>query len=255
LRAAGNGVDAPATTALGALLEHSAMLRIAAGQHAQAVPLFERVFALQKGNQARSQRLAANATIAAAQVGALDAAARFAAALPPVDTALVDAAQLETLPPPRIAAVKKGWARSRLRSAPPWPLTLAPRPADAKLEEKKRESVEDEKVAGAAAASASPEAGDAPAAGGVEEEEEKKKKKKKKKKRIRLPKNYDPKNPGPKPDPERWRPRWQRKKGRKKRKDAGGMTGSQGAMPTDEPAAPPSPAKGASNPAYVAAVS
>lgn len=37
-------------------------------------------------------------------------------------------------------------------------------------------------------------------------------KKKKKKKKIRYPKNYDPKNPGPLPDPERWLPKLQRKK-------------------------------------------
>jgi len=28
------------------------------------------------------------------------------------------------------------------------------------------------------------------------------------KKRVRYPKNYDPENPGPMPDPERWLPKW-----------------------------------------------
>ena len=33
---------------------------------------------------------------------------------------------------------------------------------------------------------------------------------KKRKQRVRLPKNFDPRNPGPEPDPERWLPKWQR---------------------------------------------
>jgi len=41
---------------------------------------------------------------------------------------------------------------------------------------------------------------------------EKKKSKKNKKKKIRYPKNFDPKKPGPMPDPERWIPKLQRKK-------------------------------------------
>lgn len=41
---------------------------------------------------------------------------------------------------------------------------------------------------------------------------EKEKKKNKKKNKQRFPKNFDPKNPGPKPDPERWVPKYQRKK-------------------------------------------
>lgn len=42
-------------------------------------------------------------------------------------------------------------------------------------------------------------------------------KKKQKKKHIRLPKNFDPSNPGPLPNPERWLPKWQRKEFRKKK--------------------------------------
>ena len=62
------------------------------------------------------------------------------------------------------------------------------------------------------------------------------KKKKKRKKRIRLPKGFDPENPGPMPDPERWMPKWQRseaKKARKKRKDKDMVKGSQGAGKVD----------------------
>lgn len=39
---------------------------------------------------------------------------------------------------------------------------------------------------------------------------------KKKKKKPHFPKGYDPENPGPMPDPERWLPKWQRSKYRKK---------------------------------------
>lgn len=43
-------------------------------------------------------------------------------------------------------------------------------------------------------------------------------------KKIKYPKNYDPLNPGPLPDPERWIPKWQRSKGKKKLK----LRGPQG---------------------------
>lgn len=46
----------------------------------------------------------------------------------------------------------------------------------------------------------------------------------KKKNKIRYPKNFDPENPGPMPDPERWIPKWQRSKGKKKIR----MRGPQG---------------------------
>jgi hypothetical protein len=40
---------------------------------------------------------------------------------------------------------------------------------------------------------------------------------KRRKHRKRLPKNFDPENPGPMPDPERWLPKWQRSDYKKKR--------------------------------------
>ena len=43
-------------------------------------------------------------------------------------------------------------------------------------------------------------------------------------KKIKYPKNFDPLNPGPLPDPERWIPKWQRSKGKKKLK----LRGPQG---------------------------
>ena len=44
------------------------------------------------------------------------------------------------------------------------------------------------------------------------------KEKKKRKRKIRYPKNYDPKHPGPMPDPERWLPKMQKKKYKAKNK-------------------------------------
>jgi len=82
----------------------------------------------------------------------------------------------------------------------------------------------------------------------------------KRKRKSRLPKNFDPENPGPMPDPERWMPKWQRadaKKARKKRKDKDIIKGSQGAGKVDAsldrtaaaPAAAtaPAPAKSSGN--------
>jgi len=46
----------------------------------------------------------------------------------------------------------------------------------------------------------------------------------KSKKKIKYPKNFDPANPGPLPDPERWIPKWQRSKGKRKLR----MKGPQG---------------------------
>ena len=48
--------------------------------------------------------------------------------------------------------------------------------------------------------------------------EKQEKKKKKRKRKIRYPKNFDPKRPGPMPDPERWLPKMQKKKYRAKNK-------------------------------------
>jgi signal recognition particle subunit SRP72 len=62
------------------------------------------------------------------------------------------------------------------------------------------------------------------------------KRKKKRKRKVRYPKGFDPENPGPLPDPERWMPKWQRaemKKLRKKRKDKDVGKGSQGAGKVD----------------------
>lgn len=41
--------------------------------------------------------------------------------------------------------------------------------------------------------------------------------KKKRKRKPKLPKGFDPENPGPAPDPERWLPKWQRSDFKKKR--------------------------------------
>jgi signal recognition particle subunit SRP72 len=54
------------------------------------------------------------------------------------------------------------------------------------------------------------------------------KKIKKIKRRVRYPKGFDPENPGPPPDPERWLPKHQRSKYRKKGKGKGLLRGPQG---------------------------
>ncbi|KAF5746502.1 putative Signal recognition particle subunit srp72 [Tripterygium wilfordii] len=65
-----------------------------------------------------------------------------------------------------------------------------------------------------------------------EEVKTKEKPKKKRKRKPRYPKGFDPANPGPPPDPERWLPRRERSSYRPKRKDkrAAQVRGSQGAV-------------------------
>jgi len=62
--------------------------------------------------------------------------------------------------------------------------------------------------------------------------------KKKKKRKPRYPKGFDPENPGPPPDPERWLPKYERSEYKKKmrKRDKNLARGPQGAMVTDEKA-------------------
>lgn len=64
------------------------------------------------------------------------------------------------------------------------------------------------------------------------EAKSKEKAKKKRKRKPRYPKGFDPANPGPPPDPERWLPKRERSSYRPKRKDkrAAQIRGSQGAV-------------------------
>ncbi|KAL4193620.1 hypothetical protein AMTRI_Chr06g177680 [Amborella trichopoda] len=73
------------------------------------------------------------------------------------------------------------------------------------------------------------------------EEEEKAKaraKRRKRKRKPRYPKGFDPANPGPMPDPERWLPKRERSSYRPKRKDkrAAQVRGSQGSVVREGPA-------------------
>lgn len=53
--------------------------------------------------------------------------------------------------------------------------------------------------------------------------------KKRKHTKVRYPKDFDPKAPGPPPDPERWLPKWQRSKFKKLAKKKGiYIKGAQG---------------------------
>eukprot|EP00898_Chlorokybus_atmophyticus_P005459 jgi/Chlat1/5914/Chrsp4S06247 len=70
-------------------------------------------------------------------------------------------------------------------------------------------------------------------------DDKERKRKNKKKKKIRYPKNYNPENPGPPPDPERWLPRRERSTFKKKGKKhaAAALRGSQGASAAQAAAA------------------
>merc|ERR1712039_522399 len=63
-------------------------------------------------------------------------------------------------------------------------------------------------------------------------------KKRAKKRKPRFPKNFDPENPGPPPDPERWLPKCERAEFKKKlrKRDKNLARGPQGSMPTDDAA-------------------
>lgn len=70
-----------------------------------------------------------------------------------------------------------------------------------------------------------------------EEGKSKSKSKKKRKRKPRYPKGFDPANPGPPPDPERWLPKRERSSYRPKRKDkraAAQVRGSQGSVARDK---------------------
>lgn len=72
---------------------------------------------------------------------------------------------------------------------------------------------------------------------GGQDDKNKTKLKKKRKRKPRYPKSFDPANPGPPPDPERWIPKKERSTYRPKRKDkrAAQVRGSQGAIMRDKP--------------------
>ena len=83
-----------------------------------------------------------------------------------------------------------------------------------------------------------------------EEGKSKTKSKKKRKRKPKYPKGFDPANPGPPPDPERWLPKRERSSYRPKRKDkrAAQVRGSQGAVVREKPEVGPAGAgSGTSN--------
>ncbi|EOA33342.1 hypothetical protein CARUB_v10020124mg [Capsella rubella] len=80
------------------------------------------------------------------------------------------------------------------------------------------------------------------AASSSQVEAKKEKAKRQRKRKPKYPKGFDPENPGPRPDPERWLPRRERSSYRPKRKEkrATQIRGSQGAVPKDKREAAPS---------------
>merc|ERR1711948_245120 len=73
---------------------------------------------------------------------------------------------------------------------------------------------------------------------GTAAEGEKTKQKRKRKRKIRYPKGFDPENPGPMPDPERWLPKRERAEFKKKmrKRDKHMLRGPQGATGSDDTA-------------------
>jgi len=97
-----------------------------------------------------------------------------------------------------------------------------------KIDKSLRKAKEAEKEEAPAAEDAAE--GEAPADG------TQKKAKRKRKRKIRYPKNFDPENPGPPPDPERWLPKRERAefKKRMRKRDKALLRGPQGAMVVDD---------------------
>eukprot|EP00897_Mesotaenium_endlicherianum_P002184 jgi/Mesen1/1994/ME000147S01088 len=129
------------------------------------------------------------------------------------DPAAAEKYELELPPMPGTASLD---AAALERSASAQPFSRAKRPAPS------------------AAAAAG---GDGEGAGG-EGNEAVKARKKRKKKKVIYPKGFDPANPGPPPDPERWLPRKERSTYKPKRKDkriAAQIRGAQGAVIKEKP--------------------
>jgi len=130
--------------------------------------------------------------VAAAQNNDASAAAKYAANLPNLDLGNIDIDALEAA---------DFLSKRRMRDS-----NTTKRPRDAEIDEEEKKKEQEERLA-------------------------KKRLRRKKKRKIRYPKDFDPENPGPMPDPERWLPRHERsnykKKGRKRR-DQGIARGPQG---------------------------
>jgi signal recognition particle subunit SRP72 len=99
-----------------------------------------------------------------------------------------------------------------------------------KMEEEKKNK------AAAAEAEADGEAAEGEEGADADKAEAQAKEKTKKKHKIRYPKGFDPENPGPPPDPERWLPKRERTEFKKRmsRKNKNLLRGPQGSMPTDD---------------------
>ncbi|KAK2079919.1 hypothetical protein QBZ16_002314 [Prototheca wickerhamii] len=199
--------DDAAAASLGWALERLARLAEAEGDLPAAAAAWARLEGAAPARWAGSEELQRRGAWAAALVGAEPgpALAALAARLPRLDRAQED------------ALAGAGLAAGAL--APP--TTAAALAA--------RES-------GAAAEPAA----DAPELTAVQQ-----RKRRSRKRKVRYPKGYDPANPGPPPNPQRWLPKWQRSDGKKLRKKGrrdkvGGGRGGLSPMPveTSRPAPP-----------------
>jgi len=184
--------DVNARSCLMVIGEKAAAFHVRQKSFNTAVNIYKRLLSEIKDDITRDkeyyQRLIANLTLAAAR-DSQEQLQQYMKDLPTIDgQSKVDVNALESGTAP--AAAKK-----------------IQKPAKEKKDEKEVKEVKEVKEKKDAAASAAA--------------------KKKKKRTPRLPKNFDAKNPGPLPDPERWLPRWQRKSAQKgrRRKNLGGRTG------------------------------
>jgi signal recognition particle subunit SRP72 len=166
------------------------------------------------------------------QRGNLEDAATDLQQLAATDAASLDDPELLSMLPRLIACVapeKAGELANKVPSAPQVPVAeVDALEASGAAGARKTGAADAEAAAVPAAAAAKRKAADG---GDVGE-----KRKKKRKRKVRYPKGFDPENPGPLPDAERWMPKWQRaeaKKARKKRKDKDVGKGSQGAGKVD----------------------
>uniref|UniRef100_A0A0G4HTR3 Signal recognition particle subunit SRP72 n=1 Tax=Chromera velia CCMP2878 TaxID=1169474 RepID=A0A0G4HTR3_9ALVE len=159
----------------------------------------------------------------------------------PDDVKRLDATELESRPLPKIQKTKRMQA-AKAENAERIAKSLQGRPVGQTgsaegvplLQRDKKEEDGGEGSPSAAAASSSSASALASAGVAAEGGEGATALKKKRKKKIRYPKNFDPNNPGPPPDPERWLPKRERaeyKKMMAKRKNL--SRGPQGAAVSD----------------------
>lgn len=204
-----NASDSTAQSALLVLLEKLAQFYASSGQNDKALSLFQR---LADQAKAKDPQYVAKAVASAASVDSA-LSAKLVAQLPKVPGLdQIDIKSLEQIEGPKPSRPAAGGSK-----APQADVALSEYNPRIRGDPSKAPKVQ------------------------KDDSEEEQKKKTRKKKRKRLPKNFDPNNPGSGPDPERWLPKFDRsyfKKARNRKKKNQLAGGAQGAMPTAESVTP-----------------